>query len=234
MRLNHEHKMETMTMTPAEAIVQMFAKAAVSRISGLLELRDPILYSDRDTRVGGQFGRRFGKIGSNTRTEVPVVYRNAFLWGCANHVRDLDHEVMLLGFGRTQASRNSITSIMKIVGEAHRVAPTPEAAVELQEHLSADNRNSVILVHNHPEHVLSAALAMFLGPEPLPSLTDRNAGFAVLMQRLQEQMRGNRFGNVRFFLVQNDEAAEFSGLNLGAIVDALRLYGPGLAAAWSA
>jgi hypothetical protein len=147
-------------------------------------------------------------------------------------VKDLDHEVMLLGFGRSQGSRNSITSIMKIVGEAHRVAPTPEAASELKAHLSADNHNSVMLVHNHPEHILNTALALLLGPEPLPSLTDRNAGFSVLVNHLQSQIIGNQVGNLRFFLVQNDEAAEFSGLNLGALADALRRYGPALAASY--
>lgn len=63
--------------------------------SGLLELRKPILYGERDSRIGGQFGRRCGKISVNVRVEVPLTYRNAFLWGCANHVKDLDHEVML-------------------------------------------------------------------------------------------------------------------------------------------
>ena len=215
-------------MTPAEAILDIFGKALVSRITGLLELRKPILYTERDSRAGGQFGRRFGKISANVRVEVPLTYRNAFLWGCANHVKNLDHEVMLLGFGRTQGTRNTITSVMKIKGEKHSVSPTPESVAAIGSHLAGDGRNSLMLVHNHPDHILSTALGLFLGPEPLPSLTDRNTAFSVLLHRLQKQMGGDQFGNVRFYLVQNDEAAEFSGLNIGALVDALRLFGPAL------
>ena len=215
-------------MTPTEAILDIFGKALVSRITGLLELRKPILYSERDSRTGGQFGRRFGRISANVRAEVPLTYRNAFLWGCANHVRNLDHEVMLLGFGRTQGTRNTITSIMKIKGERHSVSPTPESVAAIGSHLASDGRNSVMLVHNHPDHILNTALGLFLGPEPLPSLTDRNTAFSVLLHRLQQQMSGDQFGNVRFYLVQNDEAAEFSGLNIGAVVDALRLFGPAM------
>jgi hypothetical protein len=213
-------------MTPVEVLLGIFGKALVSRFACLLDNRRPILYSDRDARIGGQFGRRFAKMTPNTQTVVPLTYRNAFLWGCANHVKHLDHEVMLLGFGRSQGTRNTITSIIKVKGDKHSVGFTPEVEAAIRSHLDGDDRNSVMLVHNHPEHILSTALGLFLGPEPLPSLTDRNTAVSFLIHRLQTQLKGNRFGSVRFYLVQNDEAAEFSGLTLGTILDVLRLFGP--------
>ena len=209
-------------MVPIDRLVDIFGRVFVSRLTGLLEGRGPILYSDRDVRVGGQFGRRFSKINPNIKTDVPLTYRNAFLWGCANHVRNLDYEVMVLGFGQTQGTRNKITSIMKIEGDKHSVSPTTEIISAVGSHLAKDNRSSVILVHNHPEHILRTALSVFLGTEPLPSLKDRNSGLSVLIHRLETQMKGNRFGSVRFFLIENDEAAEFSGLNIGTMVDVLR------------
>ena len=113
-------------MTPIEVLSDVFGKPLLSRLTCLLEDRKPVLYSDRDARKGGHFGQRFAKIGTNVRTDVPLIYRNAFLWGCANHVKNLDHEVMLLGFGCRQGTRNTITSIIKIKGDKHSVSPTPE------------------------------------------------------------------------------------------------------------
>lgn len=144
------------------------------------------------------------------------IYRGAFLWGCANAVGGIDHELMLLGFGRTEGQRNSITAFMKTKGRQHSVSPTPEALNEISAHLATDSRNSIILVHNHPEHIVSSALALLLGPEPLPSLTDRDTALSALIDRFQRCIKGDHHGEVRFFLVQNDEVSEFSGLNAGS------------------
>lgn len=209
-----------------EEILNLVGQGAVSRLSGLLENRKPILYSERDARTGGQFGRKLKSAAVDVLVTVPKIYRGAFLWGCANALKGLDHEQMLLGFGRREATRNSITAIMKIRGEQHSVRPTPTAIAMITAHLAADTRNSIMLVHNHPEHFLSSSLSLLLGPEPIPSLTDRDTALSALIQRLQKLANGNHHGEIRFFLVQNDDIAEFSGLNAGSLVDALRQFGP--------
>jgi hypothetical protein len=215
-------------MQVAEELITIFGQALVSRMSGLLENRKPILYSERDARLGGQFGRRLKNSAANVVVRIPKIYRGAFLWGCANAVNDLDHEVMLLGFGRAESNRNSITASMKIIGQQHKVSPTIEAQIGIEEHLAADSQNSIMLVHNHPDHVLSSALALFLGLEPLPSLKDRNTALSALLRRLKCSVAGNQHGEIRFFLVERDEVAEFSGLNAGSLADVLRLFGPAM------
>lgn len=213
-------------MAASDLLEELFGiagRAIVSRVTGALEGRRRILLSERDRRSGGQFGRKLKTAPENAHLVVSTtVYRSAFLWACANAVKGQDHEVMILGFGRTSGTRNTITSFMKIAGGKHEVSLTPGASSTIVAHLAADNRNSVILVHNHPDHVLSAALKLFLGPEPLPSLTDRDTALSSLLARLREQMQGNRWGSIRFFLVEDDDVAEFSGLNTGTVVDFLR------------
>src|ERR1700693_5747936 len=212
----------TNVMFPLGELFSIFSQALISRLTGLLEDHKRVLYSERDARVGGQLGRKLKAARENVLIEVTKVHRGAFLWACANAVDGLSHEVMLLGFGQKSGTRNLVTAVQKITGAEHSVSPTQEAWAAITAHLSAGDKNSVLLVHNHPEHILSTALALLLGPEPLPSLRDRNTALSVHIHRLQQRMSGRRCGNIRFYLIQNGEVGEFSGIYISTIVDVLR------------
>ena len=149
-------------MLTLEQAFSVLGTAAVSRFLTLAEKRREILYSERDCRVGGQFGRRLSKLSEDKREKIPTVYRKAFLWGCTNFLTKLDHEMIVVGFSRTLGTRNAVDSALKIPGQRHAVILLPDELAEIHAHLNAAKNNSILLVHNHPDHVIHTVLAMLM------------------------------------------------------------------------
>ena len=210
-------------MLTLEQAFSIIGKAAVSRFLMLAEQRREILYSERDRRVGGQFGRRLSKMSEDKRETIPVVYRKAFLWGCANFLTTFDHEMIVVGFSRTLGTRNAVDSVLKIPGQRHAVILLPDELAEIHAHLDATKNNSILLIHNHSDHIIYTVLAMLLGDTPLPSLKDRDTALKFYGERLKSGFAGFPWASIRFFLVQNDDVTEFSGLNPALFLDLLRV-----------
>jgi len=217
-------------MLTLEQAFSILGEAAVSRFLSAAEQRQEISYSQRDCRVGGQFGRRLRKLADDKRETIPTISRKAFLWGCANFLTRLDHEMIVVGFGRALGTRNTVDSVLKIPGQRHNVILLPDELGEINRHLNAAKSHSILLVHNHPDHIIHTLLAMLMGDAPMPSLTDRDTALKFYGERLKAGFAGFPPGSVRFSLVQNDDVIEFSGVNRALLIDVLRVgiraYGP--------
>jgi hypothetical protein len=151
------------------------------------------------------------------------IYRQAFLWGVANYLRGLPHEELIIGFGIAARTRTRVDSVMKVRGSAETVTLSPEQAVTLHGYLDEDERHTAILVHNHPSgNPVLFLLGLVFGEEPLPSLQDRDFGLDSLVLRFRSRLQGFALGKMRFFVLQNDAIAEFSGITPAILVDAAR------------
>jgi hypothetical protein len=195
--------------------------SAVSRVLSAIEAHPVPLHSVTDRRKGGQFGVKLKKIQPyNHRLPFGRIYRQAFLWGVANYLKGLPHEELVIGFGIAEGTRTRIETVMKIRGDSESVALSAADAAKVDSFLNEDERHTVILIHNHPEqHPVLILLGLLFGPEPLPSLTDRNFGRSALLARLRSKLDGNAFGRMRFFIVQNDAIKEFSGISTALLID---------------
>jgi hypothetical protein len=198
--------------------------AAASRFLSAIEQHNIPVHSASDRRRGGQFGAKLRKLQPyNHRLECGVIYRQAFLWGAANYLTELPHEELLIGFGVAQGARTRIGSVIKIRGDGETVSLPLAQAVLLHDYLGEDERNTAILVHNHPsEHPVLFLLSLVFGPDPLPSLTDRDFGLDALLLRLKSRVDGFAFGKMQFFVTQNDRISEFSGVNAATLLDLVR------------
>lgn len=198
--------------------------AAASRLLSAIEQHPIPVHSEADRRKGGQFGAKLRKLQPyNHRLACGSIHRQALLWGAANYLTELPHEELLIGFGVAQGTRTRIESVMKIRGDAETVSlPAAQAGV-MHDYLGEDERHTTILIHNHPDqHPVLFLLSLLFGPEPLPSLTDRDFGLGALMSRLKSRLEGFAFGKMRFFVVQNNEISEFSGVNAATLLDLAR------------
>lgn len=195
--------------------------SAASRVLSAIEAHPVPLHSETDRRKGGQFGVKLKKLQPyNHRLPFGRIYRQAFLWGVANYLKGLPHEELVIGFGIAEGTRTRIESVMKIRGDSESVALSAADAAKVHSFLNEDERHTVILIHNHPEqHPVLILLGLLFGPEPLPSLTDRNFGRSALLARLRSKLDGNAFGRMRFFVVQNDAIKEFSGISTALLID---------------
>ena len=211
-------------------VVSQFAGAlpasAISKFFASVESHPIPLHSESDRRKGGQFGSRLKKLQPyGYRLACGSVGRQAFLWGVANYLKGLPHEELVVGFGVAEGTRTCISSVLKIRGEADRVAIPPDKNAMIHDFLNQDERHTAIVVHNHPDgHPVLLLLGLVFGKEPLPSLADRNCGLDALLKRLESRMTGFAFGRILFYLVQNDRISEFSGLTPALALDMLRLH----------
>ena len=214
-----------------DSVRQTFARfigtipaAAASRLLSAIEQHPIPVHSEADRRKGGQLGAKLRKLQPyNHRLPCGPIHRQAFLWGAANYLTELPHEELIIGFGIAQGSRTRIESAMKIRGDSETVSLPAAQAGLMHDYLGQDERHTAILVHNHPdEHPVLFLLGLLFGPEPLPSLTDRDFGLSALMSRLKSRLEGFAFGKMRFFVVQNDEIGEFSGVNAATLLDLAR------------
>lgn len=202
--------------------------AAASRLLSAIEQHPIPVHSEADRRKGGQFGAKLRKLQPyNHRLACGPIHRQAFLWGAANYLTELPHEELLIGFGTAQGTRTRISSVMKIRGDSETVSLPAALAGEMHQYLGQDERNTAILVHNHPDaHPVLFLLTLLFGADPLPSLTDRDFGLNALLARFKGKLEGFAFGKMRFFVVQNNEIGEFSGVNAATLLDLVRLlYG---------
>lgn len=207
--------------------VAALPSAAVSRMLSAIEHHPVPVHPESDRRKGGQFGAKLRKLQPyNHRLECGAVHRQAFLWGAKNYLAELPHEELLIGFGVAQAARTRIGSVMKIRGDSESVSLPPAQAGALHEYLSENERHTAILVHNHPdEHPVLFLLGLVYGPDPLPSLTDRDFGLDSLLLRLKSRLDGFAFGKMRFFVIQNNHIGEFSGITTATLLDVVhRIY----------
>jgi hypothetical protein len=198
--------------------------AAASRVLSAIEQHPIPVHTASDRRRGGQFGAKLRKLQPyNHRLECGVIYRQAFLWGAANYLMELPHEELLIGFGVAHAARTRIGSVIKVRGDSETVSLPLAEAILLHDYLGEDERNTAVLVHNHPsEHPVLSLLSLVFGPDPLPSLTDRDFGLNALLLRLKSRLDGFAFGKIRFFVIQNDRISEFSGVNAATLLDLVR------------
>jgi len=198
--------------------------AAASRILSAIEQHAIPVHSQADRRKGGQFGAKLRKLQPyNHRLACGPIHRQAFLWGAANYLTELPHEELLIGFGVAQGSRTLISSVTKVRGDSETVSLPPAQAALMHDYLGEDERNTAILVHNHPDaHPVLFLLSLLFGTDPLPSLTDRDFGLNALLARFKGKLEGFAFGKIRFFVVQNDEIGEFSGVNTATLLDLVR------------
>jgi hypothetical protein len=210
----------------AKQFIGALPTSIVSRGLSAIECLPVPLHSESDRRKGGQFGLRLKKLWPYGHRLAcgGAVYRQAFLWGVANYLKGLPHEELIIGFGVASGRRTLISTVMKIRGEADRVALPPDKASEIHGFLNQDESHTVIFVHNHPgSHPILWLLGLVLGNDPLPSLTDRNFGVGAFMTRFQSKIQGLAFGRIRFYLVQNDAISEFSGFTPALLLDTLRI-----------
>jgi hypothetical protein len=215
-------------MTAAANLVSQLFRAlpiaGISRFMSALEMHRTPMHSESDRRKGGQFARKL-KVLQPYGHLVPCgsVYRQAFLWGTANYLKGFDHEELILGFGIARGNSTCIDSVMKLRGEKYRVELPRDKAIIIHDFLNRDSRNSVLLVHNHPDHLIASLLALIFGDDPMPSITDRDFALSIVLRRFESISPGGGLGKMRFYLVQNDAISEFSGINPALFVDALRV-----------
>lgn len=190
-----------------------------------IELHPVPMHSQADRRKGGQFTRKLKNLQLyGHRVPCGSVYRQAFLWGVANYLKGFEHEELILGFGIARGARTCINSIMKFRGNNDRVDLPSEASLILHDFLSQNDRHTVLLVHNHPDNqIIVRLLGLVFGDAPLPSITDRNFALSALLLRFQNTMQGRALGKIRFYVVQNDGIAEFSGITPALVLDIFRV-----------
>jgi hypothetical protein len=198
--------------------------AAISRFMSTLDRHGTPMHSQTDRRKGGQFARKLKALQLYGHL-VPCgsVYRQAFLWGTANYLKGFGHEELILGFGVARGYSTCINSVMKLRGDRKRVELPQEKAVMIHDFLNRNGRHTVLLVHNHPDHLIASLLAFVFGDAPMPSMTDRDFALSIVLRRFESINQGCALGKIRFYLIQNDAISEFSGITPALVVDALRV-----------
>lgn len=140
--------------------------------------------------------------------------RDTFLWAAQKHLKPITtHEELLVGFGRRRGpARNagaSIEFIYRAVGERTRVSVTKRLIGLLETQLTKD-RAEVILVHNHPVHLVWAAVRELVGDwKPLPSGSDRDIAMALLSSRIGHLLTSAGPSSFKFYLLDEGHMAEF-------------------------
>lgn len=214
-----------------EQLLRAIPAAFLSRIHSALDDHPYLRFSQRDRRIGGQFGRKLAAIPDGHFYPVRDIYRNAFLWGSANFVRGKRQESMILGFGHTEATRTCVDHVRKLPGGFHHVSLGPPDIAHIHSYLNETRAAAVIAVHNHPRFILADILAFLFGGEPMPSLIDRDSALDFYLLRLDTAMAGREFGRTKFFLIQHDEVKPFSGSTVGVLADWVRRMLPIILAA---
>jgi len=102
---------------------------------------------------------------------------------------------MIVGYGFRYGPTTRIESVHHVIGGSQNVAIPPNVAHALWDHYGRDERNEVILFHNHPQSLRSRLLAL-----PLPSRADRLVLEARALQppQILRPLLGK--GRVMFFL----------------------------------
>ena len=112
---------------------------------------------------------------------------------------------MIVGYGFRYGPTTRIESVHHVIGGSQNVAIAPNVAHALWDHYGRDERNEVILFHNHPQSLRSRLLAL-----PLPSRADRLVLEARALQppQILRQLLGK--GRVMFFLEPEGLVKEFT------------------------
>ncbi len=111
-----------------------------------------------------------------------------------------------MGYGFRYGSTTKVESVHHVIGGAHSVSIPPNVAHALWDFYSQLESNEVILVHNHPENLISELLDNL----PPPSQADRVTLEARALQPVQFLPRLLGQGRVLFFLQENGFVKEFT------------------------
>ncbi len=133
------------------------------------------------------------------------VNRNAFLLACLDYTEDKQEEHLLVGYGFRHGSTTKVKSLHHAVGGPHSVRIPTEVAHAMWDHYNRDNRNELIIFHNHPYNPLN----FLLNNQPLASAADRRqlAALAFNPHQLVRTVLGQ--GRVLFYLGENGRVKQF-------------------------
>ena len=142
------------------------------------------------------------------------VGRENFLYAAWKHLVELDdHEELVVGLGRRHGPRSTspsrIEGLWRGVGGRGSVSFTPLALQAIQNQAKVE-RGDILVVHNHPPHLLKSFLSgLFGGWKPMPSSGDRNTAFAHDLRALGALMKGQGNAGFRWYLVDEGRLAQF-------------------------
>jgi hypothetical protein len=169
------------------------------------------------------FRTRPGQLGAITRTLRNLRHdevrdfsspkgRDDFLWATANYLEPLDHEELIVAFGSRRGRHRSAAACLRrvhrTVGTQGSVALTLGLLQLLDEYLAREGAE-VVLVHNHPSHLLKTVMRHTIGWRPIASSQDRNLAVSFWQSRVGHFLTASRPSSFKWFLLDEGELAEF-------------------------
>jgi hypothetical protein len=169
------------------------------------------------------FRVRSGQTGAITRTLRRLRHdefacfqkskgRDDFLWSVTKYLAALDHEELIVGIGsrrgRTRSAGAALRYMHRTVGDRASVPITPQLEARLEKELTRDGAE-VVLVHNHPPHLVKTLIGQALPWRPLASDADRLLAQRFLMSRIGHLLAAERPSSFKWFLVDEGRLSEF-------------------------
>jgi hypothetical protein len=133
------------------------------------------------------------------------VNRNAFLFACLDYTEDKREEHLLVGYGFRHGSTTKVTGLHHAIGDTHAVQTPAEVAHAMLDHYNRDNRNELLIFHNHPYNPLN----FLLNNQPLASVADRRQLAARALNPDQLLRTALGLGRVLFYLGENMLVKQF-------------------------
>jgi hypothetical protein len=136
--------------------------------------------------------------------------RNAFLHAAVTHLSPIEtHEELLIGFGHHRGNQTKVDVLWRGVGSGRSVAPSPQARHAMDQHVSVVKDGEVLLVHNHPPHLIKDLFKEWFGWRPLPSSDDRDYAARKNLEAFQRFLLTQNRSRFRWFLVDDGQLAEY-------------------------
>jgi len=169
------------------------------------------------------FRIRPGQVGAITRTLRAIGHdetrefsspkgRDDFLWATANYLAPLEHEELIVAIGSRRGSRRAagacLRRVHRVVGQRDNVPVTPALSALLENELQRDGAE-ILLVHNHPRHLIKTAIGHVVGWRPLASDADRALAQRVLQGRVAHLLTSARPSSFKWYLVDERQIGEF-------------------------
>lgn len=184
--------------------------------------RDPevVRYSENQVSVGKDFGEWLRGLAPADLMSIPAKQsRGSFLYGSAEFVDGLRHEVAIIGYARRVGNRSDVQAVRVFTGDLGWVH-FPLGALEPPGEL-----NEVLLVHNYPPGPARDLKNLLFGFANLASGRDRSTAFHLNLSNSLGLLSGRLGQNLSFFLIENGEAREFAGFSAREILQFMKLMG---------
>lgn len=206
----------TFEATMTSALSQLLASRLLAEFD---PQPDVIRYDPRQVAAISRIIRRLPE-STEVRFATPKG-RWDFLEAARRYLSPLGHEELLVAFGsqggRDRRARSRLVSTWRSSGSERRVELSADLLATLETIAKTPNAEA-ILVHNHPPYWLRHLAANAGLWRPTASSADRDASFEFELKSLATWARSGSGGRLRWYLVDEDDIAEFRFPSVDRIV----------------